>query len=1070
MGGDPRVQHLLEEILDSERSPEEVCRDCAELLPQVRERLKRLRVIEAEVEQLFPETTSSGSGRPSIQPPAELPRIPNFDVQALLGHGGMGVVYKAWDLRLKRHVAIKMLLAGAYASQKERERFSREAEAAAGLRHPNIVQVHELGNHDGRPYFTLEFVEGGTLAQQLVGTPLPVRQAAMLLATLAGAVEVAHVGGIIHRDLKPANVLLTADGIPKITDFGLARRLEGGAALTLSGASVGTPNYMAPEQAQGKTSAVGPAIDIYALGAILYELLTGRPPFLAETASEMVFQLVYKEPVPPSRLNAKVPRDIETICLKCLEKDPARRYATAGELAADLGRFLDDEPVRARPVGAVERSLRWARRHPGQALLLAASVMLAITLAGGNLWLVRQRAQEAERVVAQALREVSRLQEQYSWTEAGTLLERAKDRLGPGAPADLRERLDQARRDLELTSRLDAIRLKRVTGVEARLNVVAERRFSQARADAEYAEEFRKAGLGESELNLERVATRVKASALREELKAALDDWAVCTADKGRQSWLLGVARRAAPDAWSDRVRDPVTWGDPVALAELARTAVVEQQPAQLLVALGERLQATGGDAIGFLGRVQQAYSADFWANFTLGKALQEKGQHEEGVGYYRKALAIRPEAVAAYINIGNARYARYRLEQADGAMENYRQALRIDPRSAPAFNNLGLAWKAKGRLDDAITSYREAVRIDPELTEAHCNLGEVLALHGDLNQAINHYRQAVRIDPNFAMAHYLLGMALLAKGRLDEANEDYQRALRIDPKNVPAHDRNHGLAQDDALIHYDQIFQFDSTWAPAYKDLGSHPQDNSRLDEVIDQYKEALRSDPEFALAHGALAQALLAQGRFGEAFTKTRRCLDLLPKNDYRLANLTEQLKRCERLLALEGRLPAVLQGKDRPADAAECFLFAEICRSKRRFASASGFFADSLEAQPRLADNMKACFRYNAPISAIMAGCGLGEDGPTLSEAKRAHWRQQARKWVQADLVAWARYLDSTLGPDRTLILGILTHWRADPDLAGLRDPAALDRMPEAERQECRRLLSELDALLYRLKDLK
>ena len=343
-------------------------------------------------------------------PSAELPRIPGYEVQSVLGYGGMGVVYKARDLRLDRPVAIKMLLTGTYASLEERERFFREAAAAAGLRHPNIVQVYDVSSHDGWPYFTLEFVEGGSLAEQIRGTPQPVRQAATLVATLAEAVEVAHQGGIIHRDLKPANVLLTADGTPKIADFGLARRLEGGAALTLSGAVMGTPSYMAPEQTQGKTLAIGPAIDIYALGAILYKLVTGRPPFRAETASETAFQVVTQDPVAPSRLNARVPRDIGTICMKCLEKDPARRYGTAGELAADLKRFLNNRPIRARPVGIFGRMNRWGRRNPAPAGLLSALVLTGLFAFLAIFWQWRKAEALARSVSAANVR----LEEQRS--------------------------------------------------------------------------------------------------------------------------------------------------------------------------------------------------------------------------------------------------------------------------------------------------------------------------------------------------------------------------------------------------------------------------------------------------------------------------------------------------------------------------------------------------------------------------------------------------------------------------------------------------------------------------------
>ena len=354
MAGDPRVQQLLEEVLESRRTPEEVCRDCPELLPEVLLGWQRLRSIQDRIGALLPdpESSSGADAAPSARRFDDPPHIPGYEVEEVLGHGGMGVVYRARDSRLHRPVALKMLLAGAYARPGERERLLREAAAAAGLRHPNIVQVYDVGDHDGRPYFTMEFLEGGSLAQQLSGMPMPARQAAELLATLASAVQAAHRGGIIHRDLKPSNILLTADGIPKVADFGLARWQEDGAGLTVSGAPLGTPSYMAPEQARGDKGAIGPATDVYALGAILYELVTGRPPFRAETAAETERQVMTQEPVTPARLNAMVPWGLETVCLKCLEKEPGRRYATAGELAADLTRFLERRAGPGTPGGA----------------------------------------------------------------------------------------------------------------------------------------------------------------------------------------------------------------------------------------------------------------------------------------------------------------------------------------------------------------------------------------------------------------------------------------------------------------------------------------------------------------------------------------------------------------------------------------------------------------------------------------------------------------------------------------------------------------------------------------------
>ncbi len=322
------------------------------------------------------------------------PTVPGYEILGVLGRGGMGVVYKARQVKLGRLVALKMVLAGAHAGPAELARFRTEAEAVAQLQHPNIVQIHEVGEHTGLPYFSLEFVEGGSLARRLKGTPLPARQAAQLVAALAGAMHAAHQRGIVHRDLKPGNVLLTADGIPKITDFGLAKRLDAPEGMTQTGAVMGTPSYMAPEQALGKTHEIGPAADIYALGAILYELLTGRPPFRSETPWDTILLAAQGDPVPPSTLQPRVPRDLETICLKCLAREPQKRFATARALADDLGRFLAGEPIQARPVGAWERLIKRVKRRPAVAGLLAVIVLLTLVGFGLVFWQWR-RAEQA---------------------------------------------------------------------------------------------------------------------------------------------------------------------------------------------------------------------------------------------------------------------------------------------------------------------------------------------------------------------------------------------------------------------------------------------------------------------------------------------------------------------------------------------------------------------------------------------------------------------------------------------------------------------------------------------------
>jgi WD40 repeat protein/predicted Ser/Thr protein kinase len=386
-------------------------------------------------------------GAPADRPEANLrPVVLGYEILSELGRGGMGVVYQARQKSLNRVVALKVILAGGHAGEDELARFRLEAEALALLRHPNIVQIYEVGTHEGRPFLALEFLEGGSLAGQLEkGTPTP-PAAAALVEALARAMHAAHARGIVHRDLKPENVLLDRDGTPKIMDFGLAKRLEDKAGQTASDAVVGTPSYMAPEQAEGKSRLVGPAADVYALGAILYRLLAGRPPFQGPTTMDVLMQVVADEPVPPRRLCLQVPRDLETVCLKCLRKQPGDRYPDALELAEDLRRFQGGEPIRARAVGRAERLLKWARRRPALAAAFGLGVLVLLSGLGGAgaVWLW----QRAESALEEATATRDQLAVEKQITEAA--LEREKV---------AKDRLDEARRDLERLSYYRAIDL-----------------------------------------------------------------------------------------------------------------------------------------------------------------------------------------------------------------------------------------------------------------------------------------------------------------------------------------------------------------------------------------------------------------------------------------------------------------------------------------------------------------------------------------------------------------------------------------------------------------------------------
>jgi mono/diheme cytochrome c family protein len=442
--------------LGKELTVSDLCAECPELAEEVRRRIQAILAMEDILgvgkddpnRATFIPAEGVSSGRPAVP----LPVIPGHEIVRVLDRGGMGVVYEARQLGLGRTVAIKMISAGRLGPEAV-SRFRLEAEAAARLQHANFVQIFEIGQVDGHPFYSMEYVAGGSLAELLTRKPPSARQAAEMTATLARAVHAAHESGIVHRDLKPSNIMLTPDGIPKIADFGLAKRLDHGTAHTHTGDILGTPSYMAPEQAEGHKDQIGPATDVYALGAILYELLARKPPFQGATPLASLRLVIAHEPIAPSQLAPSVPPDLEAICLKCLEKAPARRYPSAQALADDLQRFLSGEPVTARRSGWARRTWKWVRRHPQKTAWCVAGSVLALFAA--MFLLAQYLAQREARLNAEGqaplVREIlqrncfechgrdpSRTKKNLNILDHQSLLDSARRIVVPGAPEDSR--------------------------------------------------------------------------------------------------------------------------------------------------------------------------------------------------------------------------------------------------------------------------------------------------------------------------------------------------------------------------------------------------------------------------------------------------------------------------------------------------------------------------------------------------------------------------------------------------------------------------------------------------------
>jgi tetratricopeptide (TPR) repeat protein len=1059
MTDNPQVQVLLEKLLDSDATPEEVCSSCPELLPVVRRRWEEYRRVRAALGALFP---SADEPIPKPQEWSVLPQIPGYEVEAILGRGGMGIVFRARHLRLNRMVAVKMMLAGAYAGSHEAERFQQEAEAVAALLHPNVVQIHDIGDSEGRPYFTMEFVEGGSLAQKLAGAPLPVREAAALAATLAEAVHAAHQKGIVHRDLKPANVLLTTDGIPKISDFGLARKGDD-PGLTRSGTAFGTPSYMAPEQARGQTEAIGPAADIYALGAILYEMLTGRPPFRAESAAATVLQVISEDPAPPSRLNGRVPRDLETVCLKCLQKATPHRYASAQALVDDLKRFDAGRPILARPLGWGSQVWRWSRRNPTMAGLLAALVALFLLALGAGLWLESQKAERRGRAieaVESALAQIPGLQHQGRWLEARNLTDLITNRLDEAGSEDLRQRVKQTMDDIQLASELEQIRLTP--------QIAQSRTFNYAGMAAAYDHSFKQKGLDITE-DPPTVASRIRASGVQPQIVMALDHWAFLVdthKDRSTMARLLTLARLADPDPeWGDLLRDPALWETSDAMRKMAaelkqrltRETLKKGLRTTLLTLIAKKLGQKELDAEPLMRAAQSQYPEDFWLNYGLGEMLRER-KPDEAVGFYRAALATRSQVATVHHELG---FALIRSGRIDEALQEAQKVVDLIPGEKVAHHQLGLCLYAKGRTKEAMTEFHRAIQIDPNYSYPIYQLGVCLKSLGELDGAMAEFRRAIRIDPNSAPAHAILGASLQYVGQVDEAMTELRHAIDLDPTMSVAY---HELGVcfrvrgefEEAIAEFRRANELDPKGAPAHYELGICLKAKGQFNEAAVEFRRAVELDPQGWLGSNGLVDSLLGSGRFQEARMAALRGLESLPLKEPSRSDVTEKLKQCERLLALDSRLPLILHGRERHT-AAELRDFARLCLGNGRPQAAVVLYELAFADRPALLDDLESDDRYNAASSAALAGTGHGLSGVQFGAKELAGLRRKALAWLRADLALRTKLSQGgkSVGED-------LSSWQHDNDLRCIRESAELAKLPADERESWRLFWDEVETL--------
>jgi tetratricopeptide (TPR) repeat protein/predicted Ser/Thr protein kinase len=914
MAEDPSLATDDERLLDLIYS-EVLLRQMSGDPPRLEEYLQRFARLHEPIRQLFevhealedkPSTHIVSAGpfvplsedlsAPVSAPQRRLPAVPGYEVLSELGRGGMGVVYKARHLALKRLVALKMLHVDG-ASEHALARFRTEAELIARLQHPNIVAIYEIGEQEGRPFFSMEYVEGGSLTARVAGSPQPADAAARLVLALARAGHFAHSMGVIHRDLKPANILLAKDGTPKITDFGLAKHLDAPDSRTRAGDLLGTPSYMAPEQAGGRAKEVGPVTDVYALGGLLYELLTGRPPFKGETATDTLLQVLQDPPVPPSRLRGKMPRDLETICLKCLEKEPRHRYTTAADLADDLERFLDGRSIHARPSPLWERLLKWGRRRPAAAGLLLVSILAVLVLLLTAWWYTRSeqmRLAHARDEINQTLTRGRDACLAGDWATARPHLVNVLDRLdAEPALADLRPEADRLL--AETDHRLH-------TQETARHADQAYREFVRLRDAALFHGMNSLSG----NLLLTGMEPRAHRRAVEESARQALllagvdlrggrpwmPDPALASAERQEEvaegccALLLILADAIAED---ESIPAPERFRQALHLVERAGdvhtpTVAFHRRRAHYRTKLGLPAEkVTGSTPSGALDyflighqHLQQGELASarrafdmalvlrpdhFWARFHLAMCHLYQREWDQAKSALGACLAQRSDFVWLYLMHS---WASGELQDWKAAEEGHARAERLlaqvpnDEALYTLYSNRGLLRCLQGRIDEAEADLRQAIKLKPDRFPARVNLARAYVRQRQWAQAKREIDEAVRCGaPGLVLADFHAEHArdLLRTHDLTGAAEACREALVHASHHLEARALlgqvlfEQGRYQE-AVVAYDRyLSQGGRPLADVYQGRGEARMRLGEFLGAVDDYTQALNLAPSAVL-----------------------------------------------------------------------------------------------------------------------------------------------------------------------------------------------------------------------------